>query len=91
MVAAKERVTGADGTAADLLKLAMIRVHAMLREGNYQTKMLLTVHDEIVFDLHKDEQDEVLPKIENCMKTALPLKVPVVVEMGVGNNWLEAH
>ena len=79
------------GTAADLLKLAMIRVHAMLREGNYQTKMLLTVHDEIVFDLHKDEQDEVLPKIENCMKTALPLKVPVVVEMGVGNNWLEAH
>ena len=79
------------GTAADLLKLAMIRVHAMLREGNYQTKMLLTVHDEIVFDLHKDEQDEVLPKIENCMKTALPLKVPVVVEMGVGKNWLEAH
>lgn len=79
------------GTAADLLKLAMINVHQMLIDGGYRTKMLLTVHDEIVFDLHKTEQNDVLPKIEDCMKGALPLKVPIVVEMGVGTNWLEAH
>ena len=79
------------GTAADMLKLAMIKVHRALREGNFQTKMLLTVHDEIVFDVHKDEQEAVLPVIEECMKTALPMKVPIGVEMGVGTNWLEAH
>jgi DNA polymerase-1 len=53
--------------------------------------MLLTVHDEIVFDMHKEEQTTVMPLIEACMKTALPMKVPIVVEMGVGKNWLEAH
>ena len=79
------------GTAADMLKLAMIKVHRALREGSFQTKMLLTVHDEIVFDMYKDEQTTVMPLIEACMKTALPMKVPIVVEMGVGKNWLEAH
>ena len=79
------------GTAADMLKLAMIKVHRLLRDGDYQTKMLLTVHDEIVFDLFNDERDELLPKIEEAMKTALPMDVPIVVEMGVGANWLEAH
>ena len=53
--------------------------------------MLLTVHDELVFDLHKQEQQEVMPQIEEAMKSALPMKVPIVVEMGVGTNWLEAH
>ena len=53
--------------------------------------MLLTVHDEIVFDMHRDEQESVTPVIEECMKTALPMEVPIVVEMGVGRNWLEAH
>ncbi|PAY21206.1 DNA polymerase I [Rhodopirellula sp. SM50] len=79
------------GTAADMLKLAMIKVHRALREGGFQTKMLLTVHDELVFDLWKAEQDEVLPVIEHAMKTALPMTVPIVVEMGTGKNWLEAH
>jgi DNA polymerase-1 len=79
------------GTAADMLKLAMIKVHRALREGNFQTKMLLTVHDEIVFDMHKDEQTTVMPLVEECMKTALPMQVPIVVEMGAGKNWLEAH
>jgi DNA polymerase-1 len=78
-------------TAADMLKLAMIRVHRALREGNFQTKMLLTVHDEILFDMHKDEQTTVMPLIAECMKTALPMQVPIVVEMGAGKNWLEAH
>jgi DNA polymerase-1 len=79
------------GTAADMLKLAMIKVHQTLAEGNFQTKMLLTVHDEIVFDMRTDERDTVIPAIENAMKTTLPMKVPIEVEMGVGKNWLEAH
>lgn len=79
------------GTAADMLKLAMIRVHRALKAGNFKTKMLLTVHDELVFDMYRSEQDEVMPLIEKCMKEALPMKVPIEVELGVGNNWLEAH
>ncbi|NND98503.1 MAG: DNA polymerase I [Pirellulaceae bacterium] len=79
------------GTAADMLKLAMIKVHRALREGEFKTKMLLTVHDEIVFDLLKSEADTVMPVIEEAMKTAMPMKVPIVVEMGTGANWLEAH
>ncbi|MEO1615511.1 MAG: DNA polymerase I [Planctomycetota bacterium] len=79
------------GTAADMLKLAMVRVHRALREGGFQTKMLLTVHDELVFDLYREEQATVLPVIEDAMKNALPMSVPIVVEMGTGGNWLEAH
>ncbi len=79
------------GTAADMLKLAMIKVHHALREGNFKTKMLLTVHDELVFDMYRKEEQEVKPVIEECMTTALKLDVPIEVEMGTGNNWLEAH
>ena len=79
------------GTAADMLKLAMIRVHEALREGNFKTTMLLTVHDEIVFDMHRSEEETVMPVIEDAMKNAMPMSVPVVVEMGTGENWLEAH
>ena len=79
------------GTAADLLKLAMTKVFRALRSGGFQTKMLLTVHDELVFDLWKEEADEVMPVIEEAMKTALPMNVPIVVEMGTGENWLAAH
>ena len=79
------------GTAADMLKLAMIKVHTALHDGNFQTKMLLTVHDEIVFDMLKSEEDSVKPVIEQAMKTALPMQVPILVEMGTGSNWLEAH
>ncbi len=79
------------GTAADMLKLAMIKVHAALSEGGFKTKMLLTVHDEIVFDMLKSEQASVMPAIENAMKNAMPMSVPIVVEMGIGENWLEAH
>lgn len=79
------------GTAADMLKLAMIKVHAALKAGNFQTKMLLTVHDEIVFDMLKSEEDAVKPVIEEAMRTALPMNVPILVELGTGTNWLEAH
>ena len=70
--------------------LAMIKVHKSLREGGFRTKMLLTVHDEIVFDLHKSEQDSAVPLIVDCMTSALPLKVPLRVDTGVGPNWFEA-
>ncbi|MCA9189861.1 MAG: DNA polymerase I, partial [Planctomycetales bacterium] len=83
--------TPIQGTAADMLKLAMIAVHRTLREGNFRTKMLLTVHDEIVFDMPLDEQETIMPLIEQQMAKALPLDVPIVVELGVGDNWLEAH
>lgn len=79
------------GTAADMLKLAMIRVHRALRDGGFRTRMLLTVHDELVFDMYIPEQDSVMPVIEKCMKEALPMSVPIEVELGFGKNWLEAH
>jgi DNA polymerase-1 len=92
--AAAERTainTPIQGTAADMIKIAMVKVAGLLREGNYQTRMLLQVHDELVFDLHKEEVDTVVPEIETAMKDALPLSVPIVVESGTGDNWLEAH
>jgi DNA polymerase-1 len=79
------------GTAADMLKLAMIKVHSALKSGNFQTKMLLTVHDELVFDMPKAEKATVVPVIGEAMRTALPMEVPIVVELGTGQNWLEAH
>lgn len=79
------------GTAADMLKIAMIRTHNALIEGGFSTKMVLTVHDEIVFDMPIDEQERVMPVIEASMKTTLPMRVPIEVELGVGRNWLEAH
>jgi DNA polymerase I len=85
--------TPIQGTAADMIKLAMIRIDALLREKPYQTKMLLQVHDELVFDLALDEQEELVPMILDAMKTALPLPhgVPIEVEHGTGANWLAAH
>ncbi len=85
--------TPIQGTAADMIKLAMIRIDALLRGKPYQTKMLLQVHDELVFDLAREEQEELVPKILDIMKTALPLPhgVPVEVEHGTGPNWLAAH
>jgi DNA polymerase-1 len=79
------------GTAADMLKLAMIRVYEALETGGFATKMLLTVHDEIVFDMHRDETETVIPVIVDAMKGALEMKVPIEVETGHGANWLIAH
>ena len=83
--------TPIQGTAADMIKIAMIRVADLLDRGNYRTRMLLQVHDELVFDLARDEADELIPQIEAAMRDALPLEVPVVVESGTGENWLAAH
>ncbi len=79
------------GTAADMIKIAMIRIHDELDRRKAKTKMVLQVHDELVFDAHKDEVDELRPMIIELMETALPLEVPVVAETGVGDNWLDAH
>jgi DNA polymerase-1 len=85
--------TPIQGSAADMIKLAMIRIDALLRETPYRTKMLLQVHDELVFDLAAEEQAELVPKILHAMQTALPLpgEVPILVEHGTGPNWLAAH
>jgi len=83
--------TPIQGSAADMIKMAMTKVAHLLDEGDYQTKMLLQVHDELVFDLHRDEEKELIPKIIAMMEEALPLRVPVLVETGTGENWLAAH
>ena len=79
------------GSAADMIKIAMIKIHNELKKRKTKTKMVLQVHDELVFDVHKDEVDELCPMIKEIMETAMPLKVPVVVDTGVGDNWLDAH
>ncbi len=80
------------GSAADMLKIAMIHIQNDFKEKNIRSKMLLQVHDELVFDVLKEELEIVKPIIENRMKNAIPsLLVPMEVGMGVGKNWLEAH
>jgi DNA polymerase-1 len=79
------------GSAADMIKIAMVRIHREFARRDFKSRMLLQVHDELVFDLHKSEEKQVLPVVEEQMKTAIPMKVPIVVEMGTGRNWLEAH
>jgi DNA polymerase-1 len=81
------------GTAADMIKLAMIKIHHEFEKNKFRSKMLLQVHDELVFDAHKDEVEIIKPVILHCMQTALalPNNVPTDAEVGVGVNWLEAH
>ncbi len=79
------------GTAADMIKIAMARIHQELDRRHLRTRLLLQVHDELVFDLYRAEEPHVAPLIEHHMKTAIPLDVPIVVEIGTGKTWLEAH
>ncbi len=79
------------GSAADIIKIAMIHIHKFLLEGNYKTKMLLQVHDELVFDMHNDEAEILKPIIKQKMESAFKLSVPLTVDLGEGQNWLEAH
>jgi DNA polymerase-1 len=79
------------GSAADMIKLAMIHVQEKLSTGKFETKLLLQVHDELVFDVPKKEIEKVKPVIEEAMKNALPLDIPVEVGIGTGANWLDAH
>ena len=79
------------GTAADMIKIAMIRVQELLK--GHQSKMILQVHDELLFDLHQDEAEELTPQIVDAMENAviLPGNVPVKIDTGTGDNWLQAH
>ena len=79
------------GSSADMIKIAMIGIHQELERLKMQSKMILQVHDELVFDAHLDELDALKAIVQNKMVNALPLSVPVVVEMNTGANWLEAH
>ncbi len=84
--------TPIQGTAADMIKIAMINIHKALKEQNFRSKMILQVHDELVFDVYKPELEKLKVLVTDLMKNAIPtLKVPILVEIGVGNNWLEAH
>ena len=81
------------GTAADMIKLAMVKLHHALKEKKFKSKMILQVHDELVFDAVKEEVEQLKPLILECMQSAmtLPNGVPVIAEVGEGENWLEAH
>ncbi len=79
------------GSAADIIKIAMINIHNKLTSENWKSKMLLQVHDELVFDVHLSEVDKIQPMIKHEMENAFAMDVPLEIEMGLGANWLEAH
>ncbi len=79
------------GTAADMIKIAMVGIQELLRSRKAKSKLLLQVHDELVFDLALDEKDELVPLIEEKMKSAIPMEIPILVESGTGSTWLAAH
>jgi DNA polymerase-1 len=79
------------GSAADLIKIAMINIHDYIEKNELQSRMILQVHDELVFDVFKPELEQLRPAVEDLMKNAIRLVVPVEVDSGTGYNWLEAH
>ncbi len=83
--------TPVQGTAADMIKIAMINIHKKMRDQDLQAKMILQVHDELVFDVPEPEIDALSELVKKEMEDAIKLDVPVVVDIGTGSNWLEAH
>ena len=79
------------GSAADIIKMAMIQIQQWMKKENLKSKMILQVHDELIFDVHLDELDLMKKNVENFMAHALELEVPMEIGIGTGNNWLEAH
>jgi DNA polymerase I len=79
------------GSAADIIKIAMINIHKKLVSENWKSKMLLQVHDELVFDVHNSELEKIQPMIKHEMENAFIMAVPLDVELGLGKDWLEAH
>jgi DNA polymerase-1 len=79
------------GSAADIIKIAMINIHNKLITENWKSKMLLQVHDELVFDVHNSELEKIQPMIKEEMENAFKLDVPLIVDLGMGKDWLEAH
>jgi DNA polymerase-1 len=79
------------GSSADMIKIAMIKIFNEMTARKLKSKMILQVHDELVFDAHKNELEVLKPLVEEGMKNAIKMEVPVVVDMNTGSNWLEAH
>ena len=79
------------GSAADIIKIAMIDIHNELLNGNFKSKMIMQVHDELVFDVHKPELENIKKIIVDKMENAIKLSIPLTVDVGEGDNWLEAH
>ena len=79
------------GSAADIIKLAMIAIQKRLETEQWKSKMLLQVHDELVFDVPKEEIEALQTMVKKEMESAFKLEVPLVVDIGIGANWLEAH
>uniref|UniRef100_UPI0030EF9854 DNA polymerase I n=1 Tax=uncultured Flavobacterium sp. TaxID=165435 RepID=UPI0030EF9854 len=79
------------GSAADIIKIAMINIHKRLIAENWKSKMLLQVHDELVFDVHNSELEKIQPMIKSEMENAFKMDVPLIVDLGMGKDWLEAH
>lgn len=79
------------GSAADMIKVAMIDIHRFLKEENLQSKMLLQVHDELIFDMHISEEKYLKERVNSLMINAIPLSVKIETGIGIGKNWLEAH
>ena len=79
------------GSAADIIKMAMIAVHRAMKSQDLKSKMILQVHDELLFDVHVSEQDAMKSLVKDAMENAVQLAVPMTVEMEIADNWLEAH
>lgn len=79
------------GSAADIIKIAMVNIQQWMKKENVQSRMIMQVHDELVFDLHKEEKDFVKENVVRLMKHAIQLEVPMDVEAGIAENWLDAH
>jgi DNA polymerase-1 len=79
------------GSAADIIKIAMIRIHQRLKSENYKSKMILQVHDELIFEVFEPELDRITKMVVAEMSGAAKLDIPLKVDWGTGRNWLEAH
>jgi len=79
------------GSAADIIKIAMKNIFNIFNEKQFKSKMILQVHDELVFDVHQSELDKIKKVVKNSMENAVTLDIPIKVDIGTGKNWLEAH
>jgi DNA polymerase-1 len=79
------------GTAADMIKIAMVNIHQEMAKTGIRSQLIMQVHDELVFEVHKDELEELSSLVESQMKNAIPMKVPIEIDLGTGKNWLAAH
>ncbi len=79
------------GSAADIIKIAMKNIFNIFNEKQFESKMILQVHDELVFDVHLSELDKIKKVVKNSMESAVTLDIPLKVDIGTGKNWLEAH